>query len=100
MSLSSVCVVMNALRLKTLRLGGKRINNLSENSSSSVVILKVRGMTCPHCEKRVTDALLSAEGVKSARADFVKGFAEADTLFYVDRKILIEKIKEAGYKAK
>ncbi len=100
MSLSSVCVVMNALRLKTLRLGGKKINTVSENSSSSAVILKVRGMTCPHCEKRVTDALLSAEGVKSARADFVKGIAEADTLFYVDRKILIEKIKEAGYKAK
>jgi copper chaperone CopZ len=39
------------------------------------VELKVKGMSCPHCEMRVKKALEKVEGVASARADHKKGRA-------------------------
>jgi len=39
------------------------------------VELKVKGMSCTHCEMRVKKALEKVEGVKEARADHKKGRA-------------------------
>jgi copper chaperone CopZ len=39
------------------------------------VELKVKGMSCPHCEMRVKKALEKVEGVKEAKADHKKGRA-------------------------
>jgi len=39
--------------------------------------LKVKGMSCAHCEMRVKKALEKVEGVKEARADHKKGRAWA-----------------------
>ena len=41
----------------------------------STVELKVKGMTCPHCEMRVKKALEAVEGVQSAKADHKAGKA-------------------------
>jgi len=41
----------------------------------STVELKVKGMTCPHCEMRVRKALEAVEGVESAKADHKAGKA-------------------------
>ena len=41
----------------------------------STVELKVKGMTCTHCEMRVKKALEAVEGVQSAKADHKAGKA-------------------------
>jgi Cu2+-exporting ATPase len=41
----------------------------------STVELKVKGMTCTHCEMRVRKALEAVEGVQSAKADHKTGKA-------------------------
>lgn len=94
MSLSSVCVVTNALRLKAVKIGKKKEARAGE------IVIKVKGMTCPHCEKRVKDALESVEGVKSAQADYVKGTATVVINGNVDVNTLKNKIRESGYKVK
>jgi Cu2+-exporting ATPase len=43
------------------------------------VELKVKGMTCPHCEMRVKKALEAVSGVKSAKADHKKGIVTIDS---------------------
>jgi len=63
MSLSSFCVVSNALRLNLVR--------LSEGGGE--VTLRVRGMMCEHCEKRVTQALSALPGVIAVQADHKTG---------------------------
>ena len=62
-------------------------------------ILKVEGMSCGHCEKRVTDAVLGVPGVRSCKASAAKrqvtldGTVSADVLAAVRAAIT-----EAGYK--
>lgn len=41
--------------------------------------LKVKGMTCPHCEMRVKKALEAVSGVKSAKPDHKKGIVTVDS---------------------
>ena len=41
----------------------------------STVEIKVKGMTCTHCEMRVKKALEAVEGVQSAKADHKAGKA-------------------------
>ena len=38
--------------------------------------IRIRGMYCPNCEKRITTALEKLEGVKSVRVDYASGHAE------------------------
>ena len=60
--------------------------------------LKVKGMSCEHCVKRVKAAVEGVDGVSSVSVDLnagaVKYSAEKDVT-----KEVIEKIKEAGYEA-
>ena len=60
-------------------------------------IFKVLGMTCHHCVKHVTDAILSVNGVKEANVDLNSKTAtiKGD---YKDKEI-IQAIENAGYKA-
>jgi copper chaperone CopZ len=48
----------------------------------TTVELKVKGMTCPHCEMRVKKALEAVSGVKSAKPDHKSGtvVVEADSV--------------------
>lgn len=62
MSLSSFCVVCNALRLR-------RLNLNPQTTKMETVTLNVAGMMCPHCEKHVTAALLAVAGVTDCKAD-------------------------------
>ena len=88
MSLSSFCVVTNALRLNLFdphdaskdRPGKKstskpiEIQNIQEDKSMTTT-LKIEGMMCPHCEARVKKALEALEGVESAVVSHVEGTA-------------------------
>lgn len=100
MSLSSVSVVLNALRLNLVKLG----NNKTENKKSEVRVMKenktivyIDGMMCDHCKKRVTEAFKSIGvtadvDVKKKRATF--GEANAS-----DEEIK-SAIEAAGYTVK
>lgn len=62
--------------------------------------LKIRGMSCQHCVKTVTDALTEVEGVQRARVNLRKG--EAVVHFDASRITpanLTAAITEAGFKA-
>jgi Cu2+-exporting ATPase len=60
----------------------------------TTIELKVKGMTCAHCEMRVKKALEAVEGVETAKADHKTGKATvtlkpgAD----VDRQTLVEAV--------
>ncbi len=83
MSLSSFCVVSNALRLNFCRLydpsrDRKIKNTLIERikeESPMTKTMKIEGMMCPHCEARVKKALEAIEEVASAEVSHVSGTA-------------------------
>jgi copper chaperone CopZ len=63
--------------------------------------IKVKGMSCAHCEMRVSNALKSVEGVKDASADHKSGKAiitEKDNKT-VDIKKLVDAVNAIGYQA-
>ena len=64
MSLSSFCVVSNALRLNFVKL--EKEKNMLGKKKEAGVILNVEGMMCPHCEARVKKAVEAVEGVSEA----------------------------------
>jgi copper chaperone len=69
--------------------------------SKNKTTLSVDGMTCGHCVMRVTKALESVNGVKSAKVTLEKN--EAEVIFTrdkVDSAVLIKAVEEAGYQAK
>ena len=80
MSLSSLCVVTNALRLN--RFGYKKIKNNADKKAvkqekNMKITLKIEGMMCPHCEARVRDTLAALECVESVTVSHVDGTAVA-----------------------
>ena len=80
MSLSSLCVVTNALRLN--RFGYKKINKNADitadkQEKNMKITLKIEGMMCPHCEARVRDTLAALECVESVTVSHVEGTAVA-----------------------
>ena len=96
MSLSSFCVVTNALRLNFVKL-----NTSSKNDENPPqVVMNIKGMMCEHCENSVRKALLSVEGVFVAEADHRKDVA----LIWASDNVDVEKLKGAveaeGYKVK
>ena len=94
MSLSSFCVVTNALRLNLLNIRDASHDrplkqksqeailppiesdyNNQEEETKMVQTLKIEGMMCPHCEARVKKALEALEGVESAAVSHEAGTA-------------------------
>jgi Cu2+-exporting ATPase len=64
MSLSSFCVVSNALRLNFCKIYGK--NHLNKEKKIMKKTMKIEGMMCGHCEARVKKALEAIDGVDEA----------------------------------
>lgn len=122
MSLSSVCVVLNALRLrrfKAKRLPTEKgtetgiskpgesgfaeavkIENREEKKERDEMMkyeLKIKGMMCQHCQKHASDALNAMEGVKMAEVNLSAGTAEV----HAEREISMDEfekvIADAGY---
>ena len=90
MSLSSFCVVTNALRLNLFnphdasrdkprrnRVSSKdrTINYNEKEENKMTTTLKIEGMMCPHCEARVKKALEALDGVESAVVSHQSGTA-------------------------
>lgn len=71
MSLSSFCVVTNALRLNLIKLEKENKKMLFKKKEAGIV-LSVEGMMCPHCEARVKKAVEEIEGVERAEPNHKK----------------------------
>ncbi len=91
MSLSSVCVVTNALRLYNF---GK-IKNKGDKEMTKT--LKVDGMMCPRCKAHVEKALMAVEGVALAEADLETKTATVTLNAEVATETLAKAVTEAGY---
>ena len=64
MSFSSVCVVLNALRLRKIKLLKGDSQDMLFASKTVVYSVSVEGMMCPRCVSHVKDALSAIKGVK------------------------------------
>ncbi len=114
MSLSSVCVVSNALRLKLFqprrkavadtsapipattpeRVGETKSENKGENGMEKKMMIE--GMSCGHCSARVEKALNALEGV-SAKVDLEAKCAAISTQGKVSDEQLKAAVVDAGY---
>ena len=107
MSLSSFTVCMNALRLNLFDIHDPkhdrvRKNNIKEIEEEKPMVktLKVEGMMCPHCEKRVQKALEALEGVESAVASHEAGTAVVTLSAPVADEVLKKAVEDQDYEVK
>lgn len=127
MSLSSFCVVTNALRLKMFkpkksavkpvegqqiservsRLEAQKENQLKENNSNKnkkekgenkmQKVVTVEGMMCGHCQAHVEKALKGVTGVADCKVDLEAKKATVTLKEDVADDVLMNAVKEAGY---
>ncbi len=99
MSLSSVCVVLNALRLKLFRTEYEKSykENKGENFMEKKLIIE--GMSCSHCSGRVEAALNALDGV-SAKVNLEEKTATVTLSQSISDEILIKSVTDAGYTVK
>jgi copper chaperone CopZ len=95
MSLSSVCVVTNALRLRLFKAENKP--KKQKEVKNMVKVLKVGGMMCGHCQARVEKALSQVEGVLSVKVNLNDDTATVEILPSVTNDDLTFAITDADY---
>lgn len=105
MSLSSFCVVMNALRLnlKKIRpMSGNNGKNQTEKGDRKMKTLKIEGMMCEHCAARVKNALGEVAGVLSVEVKLKKKTAivTLDKTAPATDEALSAAVTAAGYTVK
>lgn len=106
MSLSSFCVVSNALRLNLFQLYStkrdkkhrQRSGNLSDTAETFRYTMKVKGMMCEHCEARVKKALEALPQVECATPDYKSGTVAVELNEAVDVKALKKVVENEDYK--
>jgi len=59
--------------------------------------IHIEGMSCDHCVKHVTTALIEVDGVKDVKVDLKGKVAEVELAGTVDDSKLKEAVEEAGY---
>lgn len=99
MSLSSFCVVMNALRLNLFK--ANKYENKPEQKEEIKEMKKtlfIEGMMCPHCEARVKKALDMIDGVASSEVSHEKGTAVLTLSAEIPDEKLKTAVEEQGYK--
>lgn len=120
MSLSSVCVVSNALRLRFFKpkhtagnstpaakpalippVKTKEAADAEKGDERTMKkVLNVEGMMCQHCQARVEKALSEVRGVKSAVVDLDAKTATVECGLLVSDKALTQAVTDAGYEVK
>ena len=100
MSLSSFCVVTNALRLnlfkmydasKDKKIKHKKESKKKQEESTMTKTMKIEGMMCGHCEARVKKTLEAIDGVKEAVVSHEAGTA----VVTLEKKVADEVLKNA-----
>ncbi len=101
MSLSSFCVVSNALRLNLLNIHNSKKDKkikLKKEKKQMEKILKIEGMMCPHCSGRVKTALEALEQVTNANVSHEMGTAVVTLSKDLPDEILKNTVESQGYK--
>ena len=107
MSLSSFCVVSNALRLNLFKLRDARHDHKhvkhskkheEKEKNEMEKTLKITGMMCGHCEARVKKALEAVEGVAEAKVSHESGTAVVTLNVPVGDAVLKKAIEDQDYK--
>ena len=106
MSLSSFCVVTNALRINTIdiydgRRDKKRRKLFKKDNKENLSMTKtmhIEGMMCGHCEARVKKTLEAVSGVKSAVVSHKDGTAIVELEKDVPSSTLKEAVEAQDYK--
>lgn len=99
MSLSSVCVVLNALRLKKFKPEFKKCDseNLDNKERKIMKKLIVNGMSCNHCKMSVEKALKKIDSVEDVEVNLETKEVIISSNKEIDNKVIEETIKEAGF---
>ena len=107
MSLSSFCVVTNALRLNFLDIYSTRHDRKirrkieepdgTDEQTEGNGEIRVKNMMCEHCEKRVRDCLEALSFIDEAVPDFNTGKVKIKFNSSPDEKRMKKTLKEAGY---
>ena len=100
MSLSSFCVITNALRLNAVNIYKPKFSKIKKNKEKVKMkkIMKIEGMMCTHCEARVKTVLSETEGVESAEVSHKDGTAILILKDNLADEILKNTVENAGYK--
>lgn len=111
MSMSSVSVVSNALRLRWFKtrlvpdINGVPAADFGAKAQEKTlpatkkVMLEVEGMMCAHCKDRVEKALLAVSGVTGALAEPAENRAEVECEIGTADSQLRDAVEKAGYRA-
>ena len=105
MSLSSFCVVSNALRLNLRNIYDpgrdkaikKTLGKSDKEETPMTKTMKIEGMMCPHCEARVKKTLEALEAVSSAEVSHVSGSAVVTLAAPVEDEVLKKAVEAQGY---
>ena len=102
MSLSSFCVVSNALRLNFCKLYKKetKIKNINSTKKENTLMkktLKIKGMMCPHCENHVKTALENLNGITVEKVSHTASLALVTLTNEVTDDELKNAVTQAGY---
>ncbi len=108
MSLSSFCVVSNALRLNFVKIydttkDRKQKNKTCRNAGAMKEeknmekVMKIEGMMCPHCEARVKKTLEDMPAVAEAVVSHTEGTAVVKLTEVVENDTLKKAIEDQGY---
>ena len=103
MSLSSFCVVMNALRLNAFK---SKYNKTKKNDDKTEIkeektmkiTMKIQGMMCPHCEGRVRDTLNALDCVESCEVSHERDEAIVSPKGDCPKETLVSAVEGAGYR--
>lgn len=103
MSLSSFCVVTNALRLNFFDITNpkkdRKIKYKSKKDDNAMTkTMKIDGMMCSHCEGRVKQSLEGLAQVSQAEVSHEKGTAVVTLTAEVSNDVLKKTVEEQGYK--
>lgn len=112
MSLSSVCVVMNALRLRFFKPNHSAgtvsretphetpntpISEQKEGEPAMKTTLHIEGMMCQHCQKHVHDALAAMDGVTDVTVNLEGKTADVTATKDITTDEFAKVITDAGY---
>ena len=100
MSLSSFCVVSNALRLNLFDIWNPKKDRKikpKKEKKNMVKTMTIEGMMCPHCERRVKKTLEALPQVREAQVNWQEGTAVVTLQEKVDDSVLKKAVEDQDY---
>ncbi len=97
MSLSSFCVVTNALRLRRLQLPDHIPASSANTPITMTTTISVTGMMCPHCERHMREAILALPGVTNCSASHKESCVSIESNTPLSEDTLRATVEKAGY---